>query len=215
MSKQVGIAIGIILLLLLGGFGYMKLSGKTAVQTPSQDGTTNTTNNGSAMGSLKDLLTAGKNVSCTVSYTGNQAGTSGTTYVSGKKVRADFTVKTSDGKETVSHMIQDGTYAYIWTANSTVGTKMKVEAVENTDKTAAAPSQPQSQAVDLNQKVNMKCSDWRVDESVFVPPTTVKFTDLSEAMKNLPKTPTSTCDQITDPAAKAQCASTLRGQSGY
>lgn len=187
MSKQVGIIVGVVLLLLVGGFGYMQLSSKAKTQGPTGNDTTNSADNGSTMGSLKDLLTAGKSVSCTVSYTGDQAGTSGTTYVSGKKMRSDFTMK-SEGKEIVSHMIQDGTYAYIWSADSTVGTKMKVDVAQEAG-TDTADTQTQSQsAVDLNQKVNMKCSGWSVDESMFTPPATVKFTDLSEALKNLPKT---------------------------
>jgi len=214
MSKQVGIAIGIILLLIVGGMGYMKLSAKTAPVTALTGN--NAADNGSTMGSIKDLLASGKNVSCSVNYTGDQGGTSGTTYVSGKMMRSDFTMKDSTGKTTVSHMIEDGTNAYVWMDGVNTGSIMNwADVTSETTKPTGAAAQTQSQAAaNLDQKANMNCQPWTVNPGMFVPPTTVTFTDLSAMMKNLPKVSASACDQITDAAAKAQCQAALQGQ-GY
>ncbi len=121
-----------------------------------------------------------------------------------------------------SHMISDGTYAYVWTAENPMGMKFKSETMEN------PPAQTQTGtaagatngSVYINQQVNMNCSPWAVDESVFVPPANVQFTDFSQSLKNAQDLQKSPCEAITDPAVKAACVSATSGkaptpQSGY
>ncbi len=205
MPKQIGIAVGIILLLGLGVFAYTKYSPSsplTSYQPSAPAGTAMT------KGSIQSLLSAGQSVSCTITYPSDKGGYSGTTYVSGNKVRADFTIKDASGKMMYSHTIQDGTYGYIWTDGVAQGTKIKVDTMTKTPPTTGSQPSTQSQNVDLNAQLDMKCSAWSPDASMFTPPTTIQFTDLSAMVKQVPK---GACDQITDPTAKAACLSAMGG----
>lgn len=178
------IAIGIILLLGIGGVAYWKLAKPQPAQPTPQQTTPQQT---SVMQSLKDLIMSGATVKCDVSFDSGKTSTSGTTFVSGKNIRADFSTTLSDGKSMTGHMIQDGTFAYIWSSAMPTGVKMKVEAITGT--ATASGQAPQTNAVDVNQKMNTTCSPWVADSAMFTPPTDVKFTDLSQMMQNLPKVP--------------------------
>ena len=84
-------------------------------------------------------------------------------------------------------MISDGTYMYTWnTETKAQGMKIKITepTAENTNTTNT-----NNGSVNLDDKVDMKCSPWLVDNSKFSIPTDVTFTDLSELMKNIPTVP--------------------------
>lgn len=216
MQKNVLIGLGVIVLLLLGGAYFILGKSKT---TPTAPLTANQANNQavSEKTSLKNLLAGNRNVTCTTSYPIDEKSSSnGTIFVSGKKMRGDFNVM-MNGKNTLSYMIQDGTYVYIWTADSAQGTKMKVEAVE---KATGESTQKTDQNFDVNKEVDVKCSNWSVDESKFTPPSNVTFTDLSQILQKIPtsaakksgdstQVPSSPCDSITDSQAKEACIKAL------
>ncbi len=209
MSRQIQLIIAaviVVILILAGAFYVLGKSKKAQTETPAGQATEAPSSEQS--GTIKSLLSMGKDVACDVSYTVEQNETSGKVYVSGKKMSADFSIKTSDGKTMDNHMIQDETYIYSWSSAFPQGTKMKVEA---TASPAVAPSgQPASMNVD--QQVQYKCSPWGVDASKFTPPTNVQFMDLStitkmpgQAQPTTQKSDSSPCDAITDPQAKAAC----------
>ena len=167
---------------------------KTPTGTENQAGEDNATTEQSQSSSLRDLITLGKNQKCVVATsTTNEDGvktdTVGTIYISGKKVAQEVSVISSD-KKTLNvnmNMISDGEFMYSWnTESKTQGMKIKITdpsdgGVQNTN--------GQSGNVDLDNKVDMKCSGWTVDNSKFTIPTDVKFTDLSEMIKNIPTMP--------------------------
>ncbi|MDP2632421.1 MAG: hypothetical protein Q8P25_01730 [Candidatus Curtissbacteria bacterium] len=184
----------IVLIVVVALFAILKKSPQSP-QTPvvSQEATTST----QAKGSIKSLLTAGKSVSCTINNSSDVSVSEGKIYVSGNKMYGEFKVLGADAKEIQSYMIQDGENGYFWTG--TTGTKIKI------DPTAASPTAQSDQSVDLNQDVDMDCSSWPVDNSKFVPPANVQFTDVSEVLKQTTQGTKANCDQITDPQAKAAC----------
>lgn len=206
MNKRILIVVGILVLAVLGYFGYLQMNKtKTAPAEESvpQSQSSQTVNKGS----LKSLLTAGKNVNCEITYPEGQG--KGNIYVSGNKMRGDFS-STANNKAMTYHMIQDGMYSYMWGDESNQGTKFKIEA----DK--PLPSAPAgTQTADLDKEVDMNCSNWSTDESRFSPPGNIKFIDMSEMMKNpggsgpMPKLDASICNQIEDAAAKASCLESL------
>ncbi len=210
MSRQVSIIIGVIVVLAILGIGAYVMSNKSANPSPapqtSAQPAASVTSDSSTKGTLKSLLTSGKNVTCTFTYP-DQTG-SGTVYISSPKFRGDFSVKV-EGKEMMSHMIQDNGTAYMWTDGSTQGTKFKM------DLNASPAPNASTQAADLNKEVDMKCSDWAVDNSKFAIPTNIQFADLSQMMNTqgqsgaAPKMDKSICDQIQDPQAKAACLKAL------
>jgi len=216
--KNIGIAIGaIILILILGAGGFLFMKYSKAPATSSTQSAKPASNN-STSDSILSLLSGGKNVNCSITYPDNKG--TGTIFVADKKFAGDFTTTDTAGKETTGHMISDGTFMYIWSGSMTTGIKMNLADAKNT-----AQNAQNTQGVDINQKVGLNCSPWLPDNSKFTVPTNIKFQDMSELLKQFqpqvttaPKTGTQTgaspCDQITDPTAKAACAKALQGQ-GY
>lgn len=212
MNKNIVIAIAVVLLLGIGGFVFLKKSPVTpstdTKMTQTTDGSSNT---GASEKSLKDLFASGASQQCTFNNPDSKE-SMGTVYVSGGKVRGDFTVAV-EGTNMTTHMIGDGTNSYIWTDGQTTGMKMAFDPT-----TATQNPSTQSQAMDLNAKMNFNCSAWSVDKNIFVVPTNVTFTEL-----NVPKTGTvikgstgsdmkiqqcAACDNAPD-EAKEQCKAAL------
>ena len=219
------IAIIVILVILLGvgGMLFMK-SAKTPVSTTQttntqKTATPQTTN--SIKGTIIGLLSGGKTVNCSMTYPENKG--TGTIFVSDKKFAGDFTMKGTDGKETSGHMISDGTDMYVWSSGMPMGIKMNLADAKNAAQKAGTNA---NQSVDINQEVNLNCSNWAPDNSKFVVPSNIQFRDMSKLLEQVapqaagktvtPQTGTgsSVCDQITDPTAKAACTKALQG-NGY
>lgn len=218
MSKQLPIIVGAVIIIIIAivavvVFSQSKKSsqpsGETAVTQQAEGESAETT----SKGSIKSLIGLGKNVTCTMTYPSGDGTTKGTVYVAGdKRIRGDFITNTQD-KEMDSHMIQDGSWSYIWSSASPQGTKMKIE--ENVPTPTPGP---QNQNVDVNTEVDYKCSDWSVDNSKFVPPSNIQFMEIGQITNQIPSQTNTTnqsqkaiCDQITDPQAKAACIEATSG----
>ena len=135
--------------------------------------------------SLKDLLASGVAQKCTYTTTMDTGSTEGTTYISGGKIRGDFSTTVS-GKTTQSHMISDSKTSYVWTEGEKTGFKTTISEADTSEANSNdTPSNysGSTTGADLSQKADYKCAAWVVDGSVFTPPATVKFTDLSEMFK--------------------------------
>ncbi len=205
-NKGLVVAIAVLILALLGGVAYMKFAKSSTApqQSPTVQEQPKTSPSG-VTGTLKSLF--GKNQSCTITYPNN--GGSGTIYVSGKKFRGDFTIKTAGEKEVKSQVLSDGVYTYVWSSESPTGIKMKIDV---TSPTASA----QTGNFNLDQEVGLKCSPLVVvDASKFTIPTNIQFTDLSSMIApkatsgNTQTQTASPCDQIADAATKATCLKAL------
>lgn len=170
MSKRVKLIIAAvvvaIVVLAAASYVFRKPQGQT---TNGQEKAKNTESGVT----LKGILAMGKDQSCDISYSNDRGKTSGTVYLSGKKMRGDFTVVDSNNKQKDSHMITDETYIYSWTSASSQGLKTKVEAAI------------------IDQQVQEKCSSWSVDSSKFTPPSGIQFKDLSTFNAPVVQTPAS------------------------
>jgi len=147
--------------------------------------------------SLKDLVASGLPQKCTFVSTDESGKTEGTSYVSGGKVRADSTL-TAGGKATTSHIISDGKTGYIWTEGEANGFMMTVGESESTETSSEA---------DLSQKADYNCSTWLPDNSLFTPPSDVKFTDFSQMLQ-----PTSMPAGIENTGSQCAYCETLTGE---
>lgn len=214
--KKSGIIIVILILLAVGYFGYKQYQASKTTGTPNIISENAQTVGNAVKGTIQDLLLTGKSVTCTVTDETKEGGT-GVVFVSGKRMAGDFKTTVED-KVVESHMITDGTYTYIWSSDQTEGIKMKVD---ETKITPGANGQPGSNEVfDLKKETGLKCSPWTPDNSKFVPPANIKFTDFTQIINQAqPKTTGKTtapqgspCDQIEDTAAKAECVKALSGQ---
>lgn len=218
MNKKMGVIIVIIVLLLLGG-GYVMMKGSKSSQTPAAQtaaptaNPTETTATASQVkGTLKSLLTAGIPQNC--SFT-NDTGGSGSVYVSGGKMRGDFT-STSQGKTFSGHMIIDSGYSYVWSDAMPRGMKIAMSDVQPTGTPAA------NQGVDVNQSVSYSCKPWVPDSSMFALPTSVTFSTFT--MPNAAVTAgagaavtgaasaCSACDSLPAGAAQTACKTQLHCQ---
>jgi hypothetical protein len=141
--------------------------------------------------SVRELLGLGQNQKCTysASFTDESATTTttGTIYIAGKRMAQEVQV-VSTGDNAIStdmRMISDGTTIYTWDpSKKTPGMMFKV-----VEPTGTTDTKTENQNVDLDKKMDMKCSAWTVDEAKFTVPTDIQFTDLSELMKNIPTVP--------------------------
>lgn len=182
-----------------GAFAYTRVlnSSKSPASTAQEDF------KNSSKESISSLLMGGKTAKCDLVY--KQMESYGTVYTADKKFRGDFKVRTEGAEPTVSHIVSDGVTAYVWTDGQAEGFKMNAaDAIK-----AADYSMPGGQ--ELDSKVDMKCASWVVDNSKFVNPRDVKFTDMSSMMQGTPgatgsaKPGQEICDKITDSANKAAC----------
>lgn len=158
MSRRIKLiiaAVVVVILVLIAGFSFLKKSQNDATAGLAK------AQNAEPVGTLKSLLSMGKVQKCDISYSNDRGKTSGTIYVSGKKMRGDFTVVDQNNKQMDSHIITDETYIYSWSGTSPQGVKTKVEAAI------------------IDQQVQSKCASWSVDSSKFTPPANIQFRDLS------------------------------------
>ncbi len=173
MDKKLIYVIVAIIVLGIGGFFVLGNKSSKPPSTPTQTAVQPSTTPTNQQ-SLKDLLTGGGAKKCTFEY--KEANSKGSVYIANSKMRGDFQAPTN-GQTINSHMIVDGTNAYIWMDNQTQGFKMSWDSVAN------QPTQSRDQnSIDINKKVNYKCDSWSVDNSQFSLPKGIEFKDLSAMM---------------------------------
>ncbi len=127
--------------------------------------------NGAFTGSIADLLSRGGDWKCTFDVDNQTSHSSGTVYVSGAKVRGDFTSQVPQVSQTVeSHMIQNEGYVYVWTPLSPSGFKTKA-----TIGTPDASTKFKGQGVNIDQAYAYDCAPWTADQSLFAPPAGITF----------------------------------------
>jgi hypothetical protein len=170
-TKIAGLVIGI-LIILLGVGGYFFLNNSSKKQAPVVNTASQATSPSvsATQSSIKSLLASKTPKQCDFSDNVGTASFTGTVYVADGKASGEFNVQTQAGP-IVSHMISDGTNAYIWTGNTKQGFKFSLAAATN-----AAGNTQNSQSVDVNKTFDFKCKDWSVDNSKFAIPTDVTFT---------------------------------------
>lgn len=141
----------------------------------TQNGTTTgsdapSTENQDFKGSLQELITRGGSWKCDVSVTVENITTTGTNYVGGGKVRADFTSVVPEFGNITSHMIMRENTVYSWSDLSPKGLKFAVENGEVQDPRTSTEATPQ-----FDQAYNYTCSAWPTDESKFELPSGITF----------------------------------------
>lgn len=175
MNQNTAIGIVVGLVVVLGG-GYYLMSAKTA-QAPEGSGTqtvettpaVESAQAGKFTGSLTDLATRGGSWKCTVDASTAQSVSAGVTYVSGGKVRGDYTTNVEGYGKAESHMIADGEYVYTWSSMMPQGVKTKMVAQ------GAGGTATSGQGADANQSYSYDCQPWTADASLLVPPANVTF----------------------------------------
>lgn len=176
--------IAIVAVLAVGGGAYVvtknkevrKAELKTNVEV---DANAEVKTDANAKGSLRSLLTIGKDTMCTFTSVHEGVTSSGVVYIaSNGDMRGDFKSDTSVAGTINSNMIMKGGTSYVWSGAQ--GAKMNVSATQETQTTTSSNA---NQSVDLDVQVDYDCKNWTRDDSKFVVPTNVNFIDLEAMMK--------------------------------
>jgi hypothetical protein len=133
-----------------------------------------TTNEFSGVGTLADLQKREGSLECSFTYTPNEFedDITGTYFVAAGMVRGDFVTNAPElGGDVLTSVIVDNSAVYVWSNinGQSFGTKTALE--ESGESEIQMP-------VDKDENVRYVCKPWKqVDRSIFVPPTSVLFTD--------------------------------------
>lgn len=133
-------------------------------------------------GTLDSLRLLNEDLECTVSYTNieQQSKVEGTYFVSDGSMRGDFLTESPDlTGQILSSMIIDDGLMYMWSEieGEQYGFKMDLSK-------ASTPEVASQEPVSLDTEVDYDCKVWtNVDRTVFTPPATVLFRDMSQLMQ--------------------------------
>ena len=228
--KQSPLIIGIIILLLLvlgGGYYFMTQRASTTDDQEIPEKQASMDKETSGIMSLKDIMALGKSMKCTFEYTHADTGkTAGTSYVSGKNVRTDFTITDTENKTTQGGMIMVDSTMYTWTDQDKKGMKMTItEDMEKSVQEEIKDTEWNQEYMSPDEDLDYNCTGWNEDHSIFAPPADIEFMDLSEQMKvfedlqksmgsegtTSPEASCAVCDSMPAEAAAA-CRSSLNCQ---
>jgi hypothetical protein len=128
--------------------------------------------------SLKELLTLKQDIRCEFNTDEENNNSSGVVQASNGKARVDFTaISNNSGQETINgHMIMADDIAYTWLDSESKGYKISIEKITEVENTA------NSSQIDPNKKMDYRCTNVAIDNSVFNIPDNIEFTDVSSMM---------------------------------
>lgn len=135
-------------------------------------------------GSLSSVISSGVSQSCEFVFSNDGSVIAGKFYISGNKFRNDFetNLKVGSGADFKTSVIRDGEYAYTWSQALKAGTKIKIN---NLTQELNIPQANADNTVDLfnpQYQIKYKCKPWVVDQSIFTPPSDVKFINVNESL---------------------------------
>ena len=135
---------------------------------------------------LKDLLNGGKDQKCTW-VASDDATRNGILYISGKKFRQDTSMTDVKTKKVGQlFAISDGASIYSWGSVMGGNRGVKTSLTELESMISGTPTGgPVRSSIDMNKQYQYQCEPWTVDATLFVPPTTVNFTDMSKQLEQL------------------------------
>jgi len=208
-----------ILIVIIGGLVYSASKKNSDQLTPTDETVVEVEeqqrDEGSFIGSIKDVMNFGETQKCT--WLAPDQG-EGTVYVDGKNTRSEFTMfAVEDQPAQQMFSIGDEEWAYTWNPATKKGMKVRVEEmkddgsqIEQYKEDGEGEGQIEKD-VDyqnmVDQDYEFKCESWGSDPSMFVPPTDVEFVDMNvmvdeikqdlQGMKKI-------CDML-DGTEKAEC----------
>lgn len=186
--KTLIIVVVIIILAIVGIGGFMMMGNKSSDKVPSQTQSAvgeKAPANESVFSSIKDALSKSVSLECT--YT-DESGRNSVTYIKGGAIRSDFTAK--DTAESGSMIMKDNKM-YFW--NGKTGMMMEFDPsamMGGTPTQNVTPGQQKPEdVIGALEQYKQYCKNATVSDSLFVPPTDVKFTDVSAMTKGVQTSP--------------------------
>jgi len=140
-------------------------------------------------GSLMGLMGLGQNTMCIFSYSDANTGqtNSGEFYFDGSNeiFRVDSLTQ-EQGVVHVMHMINDSESLYMWSEAEGDSFAIKMPAEAQIDVNSQDLESPESnKPLSMDQEVEYDCDSWRVDSNLFVPPSSIEFTNMAEMMNGM------------------------------
>lgn len=184
MNKKIILAVFVVALLAAGAYFFVSRPKETP--PPSQS----TSKIVSEYAQWANAIESGKPTTCVMVRGTDKM----EYYIEGQKMRADIT-SVVEAKTQLSHMINDGSYLYIWVDGEARGTKMTIpseeeiknmsEKAQQYKKSDTTPDFADSSAYDSlqTQGYTINCNSFSATPTRFTPPATVSFFDPSEMMK--------------------------------
>lgn len=170
------IILPLLAILLLAAIIFFIVSNRQKQNTSPEAQTPTTAPTPATEVSLQELVASGKSQTCTYSYSDESVGKmEGTVYVSGGKMRGDYSIEGAEGKAMNGSMIYDGKYMYTWSSAMPQGMKIAV----SDDMKQATSSSTNQQSIDMQKKMNYSCKSWTADTSKFTPPSDVTFREFA------------------------------------
>ena len=178
-NKKVLVVIALLLLALVGGASYMKLKGgKTA-----SSGSNSTSGTKSVFTSVKDALS--KNITLVCEFK-DESGTSVKSYIKNGAVRVTSTGGT--GSSQSGDIIMKDKKMYMWDVKTKQGFVYDIPDAEDSSVGTTGSKLNQSESyLNMIDKYKDSCKVATVEDSYFVPPTDVKFQDMSKLLEDLQK----------------------------
>lgn len=135
---------------------------------------------------MEEMFLKGKSLKCTMSDKSEDVEIDAVYYIDGKKerFRAEAKMTASALGEPINSVsiVKDG-YTYIWDdLTNTDGSKFKIEDEEDDydEYDNDFGFEEESDDLDLDEKMNLKCTSWKVDNDMFDLPKDKTFNDMSD-----------------------------------
>lgn len=170
---MIKILLGVVALFALGGVAWFFAGGKYDIKgKPAPDDLrqeeVQVETAGEFSGSMGDLIARSGSWQCTVSVNASGVVSEGTTYISGGKMRSDFTSTIPQVGDVSSHMIMRENTVYTWSSMLNRGFRFPVQGGQ-------AQGQGSAEAAMFNENYNYDCDVWLADESKFELPAGITF----------------------------------------
>lgn len=186
MNKN--LVLGGVVVLLLAGGAYAMQSKKNPTSKPQT-----ATQTASEASEFASAIESGKPTICTMTKDADTVEYS----IKGKKMRIKTASTTSDdkgvSKTTIGHMVSDEKFFYTWDDATKQGSKMSLDLPSSSPTASIAPVETAPKFDSAEDYDNLKsqgytisCKASIIDDSVFTPPSDVKFFDPTEMMKAFP-----------------------------
>lgn len=169
-------------LVALAGGAYFTSSRQSQVQNSSSDN-----QQISEPAEFAKAIESGRPTTCTITKDATQMEYN----LKGKMMAAKITSEV-DGKTTLSHMLSDEQYLYLWVEGQNQGTKMNLSTPSSPAPTYLSEEKtPQFDSADDYQALQdegytINCQPGTFSDSIFTPPNTIDFLDPTAMIKAIP-----------------------------
>lgn len=142
----------------------------------------------SGRATLASFLDSSEPIECAFVFTDVETATQGegTGFFADGQMRVDALYSDETNAQYTSNLIMDETTMYVWASTADGAFALQMPKDMNTLAATDTPATDQTAgALSPNDEVRYTCKPWQVDGSVFVPPASIEFMDMSGMMQQM------------------------------